>query len=331
MSNFPAQEFKLRLASIGNSRIWARMGIRAFYGSALFELRSLEPNLVALSSDLGRSSGLQKFSSTFPESYFNVGIAEQTLVALGSGLASGGHHVFASTFAPFATSRAAEFVRLEMGYMGMPLNLVGLGSGVSLGYLGNSHYGLEDIALIHSIPGIRIFSPADATELALCLIESITSRAPTYLRLTGGPGSPALLNQELPSYNFEPFRLLRRVHGDRLIVTSGALSGVVSELLSEDDGKLSDLSHIHVGQLRPLDSALYDVLSAFKEIYVADEHLQFGGLASILEDGAPAQVNWQNRFRKRNLGKAFLEQGSYEDVLASAGLDKSGLKEFLIR
>nr|WP_169618099.1 SDR family oxidoreductase [Ruegeria sp. PR1b] len=173
-----------------NARMWSRMGIRAFYGQALSAIASENPNVLALSADLGRSSGLDRFSKEYPAQFLNTGIAEQNMVGVAAGLARTGFDVFASTFAPFASMRAAEQVRMNMGYMHEPVKLVALGSGLAMGFLGNSHYGLEDLAVMRAIPGLTVVSPADCAEIYKVLLACVDYAHPVYIRLTGAINCP---------------------------------------------------------------------------------------------------------------------------------------------
>ena len=139
------------------------------------EIAKTNKNLMVLSADLGRSSGLDRFKKEYPEKYLSVGISEQNLIGVSVGLAKEGYKVFVTSFAPFLSMRAIEHVRMNLGYMKLPVNLVALGSGISMGFLGNSHYGLEDISIMRSIPNINISSPADGLELKkfLMIIQKI--------------------------------------------------------------------------------------------------------------------------------------------------------------
>ena len=106
------------------ARTMARMGTRPTYGQAISACASVNKNILALSADLGRSSGLVRFSEEYPDQFINTGIAEQNLVGISAGLARTGFEVFASTFAPFASMRASEQVRMNMGYMREPVSLL---------------------------------------------------------------------------------------------------------------------------------------------------------------------------------------------------------------
>ena len=142
---------------------WSRMGPRAMFGQFMLELAK-NKDLIVISADLGRSSGLDRFKAAYPKQYLSVGICEQNLIGVASGLAREGYKVFVTSFAPFLSMRASEQIRMNLGYMKHPVNIVALGSGLSMGFLGNRHFGLEDTGIMRTIPGIMFF-PADNLEL----------------------------------------------------------------------------------------------------------------------------------------------------------------------
>ena len=169
---------------------YSRFGPRAMFGQYMMEIAENNKNLMVISADLGRSSGLDRFKKKFPKNYLSVGISEQNMIGVASGLAREGFKVFVTSFAPFLSMRASEHIRMNLGYMRHNVNLVALGSGVSMGFLGNSHFGLEDLSVMRAIPNISVLSPADCGELKKTLYDcSFNDRGPTYIRLTGVPGS----------------------------------------------------------------------------------------------------------------------------------------------
>ena len=185
-----------------NVRQWSRLGPRAMFGQFMLEVGEKFENLMVLSADLGRSSGLDRFKKKFPKKYLSVGISEQNLIGVAAGLAKEGYKVFVTSFAPFLSMRASEQIRMNLGYMKLPVNLVALGSGVSMGYLGNSHFGLEDIAIMRTIPGLKISCPADPGEMRKMIFDYLSKKhGPSYIRLTGVPGSPYVYDEEY-SYKF---------------------------------------------------------------------------------------------------------------------------------
>ncbi|MDA8796636.1 hypothetical protein N9N06_04145 [Aquiluna sp.] len=303
------------------------MGIRAFYGQALGLLRKHVPEVFAVSADLGRSSGLGRFAQTYPHSYLNVGIAEQNLVAFAAGLSLGGSKVYASSFAPFLALRAGEFLRMEMAYMQIPITVVALGSGVGLGYLGNSHYGLEDMAVARAIPGLRVLNPADATELALCLGETLINPAPTYIRLTGAPSSPVFFDEKLSQSSFSASSILPG-KSEYLVVSTGTTSAHVKDVLSNEwvhAGQNYTPSLLHLNHVNELDSsARLSILSA-KKIMVFEEHLSEGGVGSLVSQCLTSQGGAGVTLFRNDLGQKFLKQGSYTSVLEAYGLSRQAI------
>lgn len=311
-------------------RTWARMGPRAVYGQQLLELAKLDSSVVALSADLGRSSGLGAFANQIPERYFNTGIAEQNLVGVSAGLARMGFTPFASTFAPFASLRAGDQVRMNMGYMQEPVKLVSLASGFALGFLGNSHFGIEDIAVMRSIPGINIVAPADCVEMAECLATIKDINLPFYVRLTGAPGSPPVFSSD---YRFQfgravevkPLQPITLVsHG----VTVGHALRAVEELQSE--GLSLGLVNMHT--IKPLDlSMLKKISRACQHLLIFEEHSTVGGLGSAITDEIQKFENVSLRIHRFGLRDYFPKAGSYDYMLKTLGLDSVGIKNSTLK
>ena len=123
------------------SKQWSRMGPRAMFGQFMLDIAEKNNDLMVLSAGLRRSSGLERFKSKHPDKYLDIGISEQNLIGVASGLARDGYKVFVTSFAPFLSMRASEQIRMNLGYMKHGVNVVALGSGLSMAYLGNSHFG----------------------------------------------------------------------------------------------------------------------------------------------------------------------------------------------
>lgn len=308
------------------ARAWSRMGPRAVYGQFLLEMAREDPTVLALSSDLGRSSGLAAFANELPSQFFNTGIAEQNLVGISAGLARMNYKVFSTTFAPFASLRAGEQVRMNMGYMQEPVNLVALASGFALGFLGNSHFGIEDIAVMRAIPGLTIISPADCYELYKCLIAAKDFNSPVYIRLTGGVGMPVVYEEDY-NYRIGKAELLRPI-GQITIVTHGTTVGhalrAVSEL--EDDGVNIGLVNMHT--IKPLDeNVLNQVLEKSDHLMVFEEHNVIGGLGSaILEHMNDVHLRGAIVHRC-GVRDYFPKAGSYDYMLETLRLNSSSIKQ----
>ena len=302
-----------------NSRLWGRIGPRAFYGTALYELAKSRADIMAVSADLGRSSGLKQYMDNLPNQYLNVGIAEQNMIGVCAGLAREGFKVFASSFAPFISMRASEQIRMNLGYMQYPVKLVALGSGVAMGFLGNSHYGIEDMAVIRSIPGMTIVSPADCSELMKVLEAALAYEFPLYIRLTAGVDAPIVYEED---YDFKIGKAVNILDGEELcIIGIGSMVSVavnVAKKLKTEYGKSTAVVNMHT--LKPLDEAsLIDIFNKFSTIITIEEHTLLGGLFSAVSE-FKALHNYPSRVVPFGIKDEFLSAGNYQFTLSEAGL-----------
>lgn len=266
-----------------NARAWARMGTRAVYGLAFSEFAKEDSEMMALSADLGRSSGLSRFGEEYPDQLLNTGIAEQNMVGVAAGFARMGFKVFASTFAPFASMRASEQVRMNMGYMQESVNLVALGSGLAMGFLGNSHYGLEDVSVMRSIPNMTIISPCDCVEIFKTIEAAAEFKGPTYIRLTGAINVPMVYKDD---YEFEIGKAVWvQEKQDINIIAVGSMVGQALKACKtlEEEGIQVGLLNCHT--IKPLDeNAVREVLNTSKTAFVIEEHTELGGLGSAVSE-----------------------------------------------
>ena len=305
------------------------MGPRAVYGQLLLEIAKEDSRILALSSDLGRSSGLTAFSKTLPLQYFNTGIAEQNLVGVSSGLARMNFKVFASTFAPFASLRAGEHVRMNLGYMQEPVNLVALASGFALGFLGNSHFGIEDIAIMRAIPGITIISPADCYELYKCLIAVKDFKKPTYIRLTGGSGMPVVYEKD---YDFQITKAQILNPIDKItIVTHGTTVGHALKAVIDLKNIDINIGLINMHTIKPIDENILDKIIAKSDyILVFEEHTIIGGLGSAILEYINEKQFDKIVVIRYGVKDKFPKTGSYDYMLKKLCLDSEGIKKNIL-
>ena len=149
-----------------NIKMWSTIGARATFGLAALDLAKEIDNLIVLTCDVSTSAGLDRFRKTYPNKYIDLGIAEQNMIGIATGLANEGFPVITTTFAPFQTMRCCEQIKVNLGYMKKNVTMVGLASGLVLGTLGYTHCCIEDIGVLRSIPNLSIISPADSLETA---------------------------------------------------------------------------------------------------------------------------------------------------------------------
>jgi transketolase len=266
-----------------NARQWSRIGSRGVFGQAILAVAQRHPEMMVISADLGNSSGLDRFKKTYPEQFLNIGIAEQNMIGVAAGMAKEGYNVFATSFAPFITMRAAEQVRMNLGYMGMNVKAVAIGSGVSMAFLGNSHYGIEDASIMRSIPNITIVSPADCAEIFKTVEAAAKFDGPMYIRLTGAVGNPPVYIEE---YKFEIGKAITlREPGDVTFIATGSMvfESLEAARLLGDLGISAGVINMHT--IKPLDTDAIDIaLQSSKLVVTVEEHSVIGGLGSAVAE-----------------------------------------------
>ena len=301
-----------------NLSIWSKMGPRAMFGQFMLDLVKKDKKIILLSADLGRSSGLDRFKNEFPNNYISVGISEQNLIGVASGLASRNFKVFVTSFAPFLSMRASEQIRMNLGYMKHQVNLVALGSGVSMGFLGNSHFGLEDISIMRAIPGLNISSPSDCLELNKILNDYCqNNRGPSYIRLTGVPGYPKVYEKD---YNYKFGKISKINKGkDLLIISTGSMvtQSIKANEILKKKGINASIFNIHT--LNPIDESLKSYLKKYQYIVTVEEHSKIGGLNSIISE-IIQENNLQKKLLSISIPPRFISNGSYSHLLNKYGL-----------
>ena len=308
---------------------WSRMGPRAMFGQFMMEIAKKNKKLMVLSADLGRSSGLARYKMEFPDQYISVGISEQNLVGVAAGLANEGFKVFVTSFAPFLSMRASEQVRMNLGYMKHNVNIVALGSGLSMGFLGNSHFGLEDIAIMRTVPNLNISCPADCAELGKVLNDYTTNeRGPSYIRLSGVPGSKYIYES---NYNYKFGKNITITKGkDVLVLAYGSILGEVKLSLNTLARSNISAEVINVVSLKPIDNRLINSLRKFKKIITIEEHTSIGGLSTII-----AEKIQKNKIKTElssiSLPDKFGPTGKYDYLLKYHGLDSKNIAKKIIR
>ena len=306
------------------ARQWCRIGPRGVYGQSLLSMAESVENIFAISADLGNSSGLDRFKGKFKERFINIGIAEQNMIGFASGLSTLHFNVFVSSFAPFITMRSGEQVRMNLSYMQSNVKIVAIGSGISMGFLGNSHFGLEDISIIRSLPNIPIISPCDCFEVYKA-VEALTKlEGPAFLRLTGAAPSPIVNNVD---YDFVIGKSIELVKGnDLLILSHGTLvANCIKAAKILDENYSIKASVVNVHTLRPLDKKIEELVNKFPLVFTVEEHFISGGLGTIISELIASSTNQKTQVIKLGLPNKFLKSGTYEQLLKRYNLTPDGI------
>jgi len=258
-----------------------KIATRVAYGTALAEIGHNE-NIVVLDADLSKSTRTDLFKKKYPERHINMGIAEANMMAVAAGLATCGKTVFASTFAMFAAGRAFDQVRNSIGYPHLNVKIGATHAGITVGEDGASHQAIEDIALMRSIPGMTVISPADAVSTKVLVKKAAEMYGPVYLRL-GRLDVPVIYPEDA---EFEIGKGVCIKEGtDVTLIATGFM--VEKALAAAEALKESGVSArvIDIHTIKPLDEEI--IIKAAKEtgaIVTCEEHNVLGGLGSAVAE-----------------------------------------------
>ena len=296
----------------------SRLSSRGVFGKALSDIEPEMPELMVVVADVAAAARVEEIARRMPEKFVNVGIAEQNMVGIAAGLASCGKTVFASSFASFASMRCFEMLRTQVGYMNLNVKMVALMSGMANGTVGNTHYGLEDIALTRTIPNMTVLCPCDPFETYKATIAAAKHKGPVYLRLTGVNGFAPVYKSD---FDFQIGKGIVVQDGkDVALIATGT---VVGECLRAARGLARDgitPTIVDMHTLKPLDTELLDRLFATHKLIVTiEEHFTIGGLGGAIAEyradkpHAPRQI-------MIGIPNEFQKVGSYAFMLDKCGL-----------
>lgn len=267
---------------------------RNAYGETLVELGKLNEDIVVLDADLSCSTQTQKFAKEFPNRFFNVGIAEQDMMATAAGLALEGKIAFASTFSMFATARCLDQIRNTICYQKLNVKIVATHGGITVGEDGASHQALEDVALMRNLPNMTVIVPADYTEVKQAVKYAMNTEGAFFIRIAR-TNLQTVFDEE--KYELNPNNAVKIQEGkDLTIVTNGeTLIEVINcaKMLSEI-GINAEI--LHTPFVKPF-FAKDDIIKSAKKtglVVTVENHSIIGGLGSavceVLSENLPTKV-----------------------------------------
>lgn len=264
-----------------NIRMLSFLGSCGAFGLACEELAK-DKNTVVLTADSCSFGGLIRYAREYPKQYYNVGIAENNMIGIAGGMAKEGLIPFASTYATFIATRCMEQIKVNMGYMNLPIKLVGLASGLSVGILGPTHICLEDIAIMRVIPNVIVLSPADCVESVKAVMWASKVNAPIYLRLSGTMGNPSVYKED---YDFEIGKAITLKEGlDIAIIATGTMvyNSLKAAKILEENNINAKVINMHT--IKPLDIEAVKKCYNARLIVTVEEHSKIGGLGSAVAE-----------------------------------------------
>ena len=306
-----------------------KIATRDSYGNALVKLGEEFSNVVVLDADLAGATKTGTFKKAFPQRHINCGIAEGNMMCVAAGMAAAGMVPFASSFAMFAAGRAFEQVRNSIGYPHMNVKICATHGGISVGEDGASHQCCEDYALMRSIPGMVVMSPADDVEAHAMIRAAYEHEGPVYIRL--GRSAVPVFHEEGYEFAIGKGEIVRD-GADIAIIANGLMVYEAIKAGEELAAAGINAMIINMPTVKPLDEAL--VLEAAKKcgkVITCEEHSVIGGLGEavcgFLSETHPTPV------RRIGVNDRFGQSGPAAEVLELYGLCASNIvktaKEFL--
>ena len=308
-----------------NIKLLSTIGPRASFGLYALDLIKKYNELMILSCDVSTSAGLDRYRKQHKDNYLELGISEQNMIGVATGLARENYKVITTTFAPFQTMRCCEQIKVNLGYMKEKVTMVGLASGLVLGNLGFTHCCVEDVGVLRSIPNITIISPADSLETIKAIEASMSHSQSCYIRLTGGPNNPIVYDQD---YDFKIGKAIKLINGDDITIFSTgatvATSIKISKALKE---KKINASVINLHTIKPIDKeiVLSNSLNS-KLIVTLEEHNIIGGLGSAVLEALAFEKNTPRKLIF-GINDNYVKSGSYNFLKKQYKLDENHILE----
>jgi len=280
--------------------------IQAPFGMALNELAKKHENVVGLTADLGKYTDIMPFAAAFPGRYFNVGMAEQNLVAIAAGLAKAGKTPFITTYGVFATRRAYDFVAIACAHSNLNVKIFAAQPGLTTSY-GASHQAIEDSALMRAIPGMTVIDPCDASEIMQVVHAAYAIPGTVYVRLQRG-NVPIALPED---YRFAVGKAQKIRDGHELgIISTGITTAHALEAAAVLEANGKSTAILHVPTVKPFDhAAVVAFAHSVTELVTVENHIAAGGLATQVAE-ALFDAGVLLPLRKIGLPDAFIECGS---------------------
>lgn len=301
----------------------AKEATRNAYGKALAELVVERDDVLVLDADLTKSTKTIDAKKARPEHHFNMGIAEGNMMAVAAGMAASNKVVYASSFAMFAAGRAFEQIRNSICYPNLNVKVCATHAGITVGEDGASHQCIEDIALMRSIPNMKVFVPCDQYQ-AKAIVKAVADIAgPCYVRL--GRGAVEDVYDENYKFELGKGKVLREGQKIALVATGMMVQEALkaAEILAKED---ISVTVVDMPCIKPIDEELIEKIAKSHEIIItSEEHNVYGGLGSAVSEVTSKKS--PVRMEMMGMQDTFGESGTPNELLAKYGLNADHIVE----
>jgi transketolase len=289
---------------------------RDAWGNHLVHMANSDSSIVVLDGDLANSTKADLFAAAHPDRFYEMGIAEQNMLGVASGMATLGLVPWISTFAAFVAKRALDQIRVVIAQPGLNVKMCGSYSGILTGKTGKTHQSIEDLAVFRAMPNVITIAPADANELRAAMTAMMADERPTYLRVTRDP-EPIIFPD---NHVFEiGVATLLREGSDVAIISTGTQTARALQAVDILSAAGISAALLHVPTLKPLDvDAIVSVASATGAVVACEDHSIIGGLGSAVAETLGEHL--PTPMRRVGLRDVYGESGPNEALLEKYGL-----------
>ena len=257
---------------------------REGFGQALVQLGKENEKVVVLCADLAESTRVHYFKEQFPHRYIEMGVSEQSMASVASGMASMGAVPFIASYAMFSPGRNWEQIRTTVCYNNQPVKIVGAHAGISVGPDGGTHQAIEDIALMRVIPRMTVLTPCDSVEAQKATRAAAEHNGPVYIRLAREK-TPIITKDETPFAIGKILPVYVEKNAEVLLLSCGSILGECIEAIGMFREKNIAVSLIHIPTVKPLDPDLVQWVRKSSRVVVVEEHQKAGGCgSSVIEE-----------------------------------------------
>lgn len=294
--------------------------IRKGFGEGLLKAGELDKRVVGLCADLTESTYMHLFKEKFPERFIEIGIAEQNLASVASGMAAMGKIPFITSYAMFSPGRNWEQIRTTICYNDRPVKIAGSHAGISVGPDGGTHQAIEDIAITRVIPNMVVISPCDAIEARKATIACAVTKFPTYIRLARN-NTPVITTNESP-FEIGKAQLLfsSAKRADVGIIVTGSLTHRALRAANELEKNGKSVKVLNISTIKPLDEdAVWQLAHEAGAIVTVEEHQIAGGLGGAVAECLAKHYPTPMEFVGVN--DKFGQSGTPDELIEHYGMD----------
>ena len=301
---------------------------RTGFGEGLLEAGKRDENVVGLCCDLTGSTKMSFFAEAFPERFVQIGVAEQNMASVASGMAAMGKIPFIASYAMFSPGRSWEQIRTTIAYNNANVKIVGAHAGVSVGPDGATHQAIEDIAIMRVIPNMIVIAPADVHEARKVALAAAKHEGPVYFRL-GRSATPVVTTDESPFEIGKAQRMFSRDEslGKKVgIVSTGSL--LYNSLMAAQELQKVGIgaSVLHMATIKPLDGDALEAFAAEHDALVTvEEHQIIGGLGSAVAEHL-SQTN-PTKIHRIGINDQFGQSGEPDELVEHYGMGVQSIVE----